>query len=272
MKIKQESHFLKSLIRSAQEGSVVPAGMQRPYVWGHNDVEALMESLLSGYPVGAFTLWDIQSGSGLDPQSVGKARLGPIVPEHRGATPELLVLDGQNRLASIAWMSVRESEIEALRQRDDISEQERAVWLADQRLVFDGEANAVVFVPQDEVERGLRIPAWVLVESRNMAEVRRHWDRMESEGVAEDRIHAWMRKFDEAEQAFSNARVTSTIIERATPDEARHAFLRICRTGVPMSDADFDAALQWNANDSSDLAPEQIERPTPARPATHAPG
>jgi hypothetical protein len=48
-----------------------------------------------------------------------------------GAAPEALILDGQNRLASVAWMSLREEQVETLRARADLSERERTTWLGE---------------------------------------------------------------------------------------------------------------------------------------------
>lgn len=47
------------------------------------------------------------------------------------------------------------------------------------------------------------------------------------------------------------ARTVETLIQNATAEEARHAFLRICRVGVPMSQEDFDRAVGWTADSTT---------------------
>jgi hypothetical protein len=47
-------------------------------------------------------------------------------------------------------------------------------------------------------------------------------------------------------QRVQRSSYNTTTISDATADEAKYAFLRICRVGVPMSEADFDQAVAWH--------------------------
>jgi hypothetical protein len=71
-----------------QAASLVPSlripSFQRGYVWSAADAVALLDSIATGYPIGAITLWD---------------------PEDRGwglSSERLIVLDGQQRLTTLA--------------------------------------------------------------------------------------------------------------------------------------------------------------------------
>lgn len=60
-------------------------------------------------------------------------------------------------------------------------------------------------------------------------------------------IDEFLGLWDRARDSFRSAQAATTVIQGATAQEARHAFLRICRVGVPMTQEDFDNAVGWNA-------------------------
>ena len=55
--------------------------------------------------------------------------------------------------------------------------------------------------------------------------------------------------------------IGTTFIEDATPEDARRAFLRICKAGVPMSEADFNSAMKWDPGHSDEEGDAPAERP-----------
>jgi hypothetical protein len=62
-----------------------------------------------------------------------------------------------------------------------------------------------------------------------------------------DEASVWL---DEVRYAFSEARIVVSNMKDTSVEEAKTAFLRMCRTGVPMSEADFNAALDWAVSPS----------------------
>lgn len=248
MRITQSSSFMLSLVSEVAQGRVLPAAMQRPYVWNKDDVEALCDSILSSFPVGGFLLW--APGSKADLTVLAKPRLGPIMPgASSDADPYMLLLDGQNRLATMAWMLAKDLP-KAL---PSASDSEFVTWLTGERLVLDFATKSMKFVPAHEAHLGLRMPAWTVVADSHqerfheaMQTVRRNNDAWLKDHTQEE-IDQFLEMWDRARDSFRDARITTTIIENATVDEARHAFLRICRVGVPMSQEDFDKAVGWSA-------------------------
>lgn len=251
MEIRQRSSFLVTLVREVASGRMLPAAMQRPYVWRKDDVEALCDSILSGFPIGAFLMWS--PGPKADLSQLAKGRLGPLMPassDAPGYNPYSLLLDGQNRAATLAWMMLREDD--ELPELTDVSDAERETWLGAEQLVLDWATRSIKFVPKEEVQVGLRMPAWTLLsnsadDARGTAN--KHWRKLNKEVwpkyASQAEIDDFIALWDTACDRFREARTTETIIEGATADEARHAFVRICRVGVPMAQEDFDRAIGW---------------------------
>lgn len=244
MKIEQHALFLPSLLTEVVSGRMMPAAMQRSYQWEKADVEALCDSVISGFPIGGMLLW--MPGGKADLSKVAKGRLGPICEfgETAAWAPMYLLLDGQHRLATLAWLMLQGQAPEA-----DYSPSERAMFFGDERLVLDLASKSMKFVTHEVAESTLTLPAWVVMSSaseemsKQAAKLLRGLDGK----FDEESLDQMYELYDVARQAFSSARVTATTIKDATPEQAKHAFLRICRTGVPMSEADFEWAMAWNA-------------------------
>jgi hypothetical protein len=99
----------------------------------------------------------------------------------------------------------------------------------------------------DESEHGFKLPARLLLDRKlAMQLMRQNWDTAWSH-IPEDARNDGLKWFDEATNAFHDARVVATTLEHASVADAKRAFLHICKVGVPMSEADFDAAVSWAA-------------------------
>lgn len=239
MRVQQQTRFLKDLVGSAARGELVPAAFQRPYVWTRADVLALFESLLKGYPLGSFLVWTPYGKADLSRNA--RPRLGPLKGNSATAA-ESVLLDGQNRLASLAW---------ALRDLSQplpngLTAHEASVWDTATEPTFDLESRRFEFTPRAKAEQGFRIPVRALLDGPYASPLMRQrwsgpWAQLDSERVA-----LALKAFDQAQDAFSNARAIVTSLEHACAAEARDAFLHICKVGVPMSAADFEAAVQWS--------------------------
>ncbi|WP_018687719.1 DUF262 domain-containing protein [Ahrensia kielensis] len=80
--------------------------IQRPYVWENDQIVALFDSLLKGYPISSFLFWNVDSERRVDWEIykfIDNFRQGgihnePAEPDGREIT---LVLDGQQRLTSL---------------------------------------------------------------------------------------------------------------------------------------------------------------------------
>lgn len=238
MRIHQSADHLSDTLQAVLDGRLVPAAFQRPYVWSQSDVTALWESLLNGWPIGSFLIW--KPGAGVDLAKAGRSRLGPI--QAAGASRWTgMILDGQQRLTTLAW-----SFLAADAARPDpmsLFDAERATWAGDDVIVADGEQRRVLWVPKSDASSGWRIPVGLLGDLALLlpalnALVSKH------QGQIPKDVFDW---FDAASHAVRSAKITTTTIEDATPQEAVTAFAHVARVGVPVTPDEVAAALAWAA-------------------------
>ena len=93
---KPDASKLKQLICEIENGEVKLPEFQRDFVWNLNKSAELIDSLLRGFPIGTFTLWETKEPlSGL--RNIGKLNF----PDTPDGVVTKIVLDGQQRLTSI---------------------------------------------------------------------------------------------------------------------------------------------------------------------------
>ncbi len=79
------------LIEDIRTGRIALPDIQRPFVWSSKKVRDLFDSMYRGYPIGTLMLWETGA-------EVGTRQIG-FDPAYR--TPQLLIVDGQQRLTSL---------------------------------------------------------------------------------------------------------------------------------------------------------------------------
>lgn len=90
-----------SKVEDLLQGNIVIPSIQRDFVWMRPDVRDLFDSLYRGYPVGALLLWK----TGL----TVPFKTAAVVQTRKSLHQPLYLLDGQQRLSSLAWVYKPES-------------------------------------------------------------------------------------------------------------------------------------------------------------------
>jgi hypothetical protein len=88
---KKVDYSLSKLIDDIEMGTIGLPDIQRPFVWKDAKVRDLFDSLYRGYPVGYFLFW--QNADDGKPKHIGA--------DPKQKTPNLLIVDGQQRLTSV---------------------------------------------------------------------------------------------------------------------------------------------------------------------------
>ncbi|MGV9420382.1 GmrSD restriction endonuclease domain-containing protein [Streptomyces sp. NPDC003674] len=92
---------IASQVEDLLQGKVVIPSIQRDFVWMRPDVRDLFDSLYRGYPVGALLLWKTNL--------TVPFKTAAVVQADKSAHQPLYLLDGQQRLTSLAWVYRPES-------------------------------------------------------------------------------------------------------------------------------------------------------------------
>lgn len=82
---------LQGLMNAVQMGQIGLPDIQRPFVWKNTKVRDLFDSMYRGYPIGYLLFWENALASGQR----------PIGADVKQVIPQLLVVDGQQRLVSL---------------------------------------------------------------------------------------------------------------------------------------------------------------------------
>lgn len=242
MRVEQTSSFLLDIVRGCY--SSVDFGLapfQRDYAWTKHDVESLLKSLTRRWPVGSFTIWQ-PSEPGLYPT---KGRLGPI--EHPRNVRNL-ILDGQNRLASLIYASLIQSA--SKNPEHPYSAREIEVWFGNDILVADYATKSISFMSPDEAWSDTRAPFGDIMDA-TVFNRKRQFDvssKLMDLGASDDAFD-WL--MDAVPSSIREARITVTTLLDASLDEARDCYLTICRAGQPISDKEFDYAFSYGDSDQT---------------------
>lgn len=84
------------LVEQLFEGQIVIPSIQRDYVWRPAQIPLFLESIYRGYPIGSILIWQTTQAIPLKLAAVIQQKPQPHIP--------LVLLDGQQRLTSLAWV------------------------------------------------------------------------------------------------------------------------------------------------------------------------
>jgi hypothetical protein len=131
------------LVEQAHEGKICLPNFQRDFVWTREEVADLIRSILRGYFIGSLLLLRCDPAEPpFDPVFLRGAN-----PQHREPRPELLILDGQQRLSSLVYALTAPD----LSLKD--SSQRRWFFVNLDTLLADPDSDNIVF---DRARRELR--------------------------------------------------------------------------------------------------------------------
>jgi hypothetical protein len=91
---KEVKYKLENLILDIESGKLGLPDLQRPFVWPDTKSRNLLDSMMKGYPIGYFLLWDSNPEAEEKASSIGLTK-------HTYDIPKQLIIDGQQRLTSL---------------------------------------------------------------------------------------------------------------------------------------------------------------------------
>jgi uncharacterized protein DUF262 len=202
------------LVGLAAEGKVRIPNFQRPLRWKWEDVRRLFDSISKGYPVGSLLLWK-------RPVSAGVVQFGKLRIDSPAHADSLWVVDGQQRLTSLA---------NALRDEGLRSE--------DFAIAYD--MNEEEFVRPPKTSVGTIVPLPVLFDLERLLE----W-------AQEHQLGPRLKEASAVTSAIRQFSIPAYIVEQQDEAVLRDIFDRMNNYGKRLSRAEVFAALHPGTEDSA---------------------
>src|SRR3954454_13375817 len=139
---------LNKLLEDCRRGVLQLPDFQRSWVWDEDRIKSLIASISRAFPIGALLTLDAGGPVNFKPRPVEGA---PSESKH--ATPQSLLLDGQQRMTSLYQVTLRGKVV------DTVTPKKKKVkrWFyIDIRKALDDAIDreeAIIGVPEDKIER-----------------------------------------------------------------------------------------------------------------------
>lgn len=213
---KPQIQYLKSLLRLVEEGKLRIPAFQRKFVWTDDQIIDLLESVVSGYPIGSLLFWEVS-------ERILKVQTEPLVPfpDIEEKYPLQYVLDGLQRLSTLY-----------------------GVFHADKTKV--GTFNVVYDLSEKifkHYETGMNVDTSIfladLFSPKNLLETQAKLSKKEN---GDDLISASIQ----LQTAFQEYSIPTVSISNRTVQDVVAMFHRINSKGTRLSAVDFMRALTWS--------------------------
>jgi hypothetical protein len=137
---------LKDILKKVHEAKLQLPDFQRDYVWGDSDVQSLIASIAKGFPVGALLTLETGGEVSFKPRTLAGV-------ETKNATPDDLLLDGQQRMTSLYQAMFCKQPIRT--KTDKKVEVDRFYYLDICKAATDAAnmEDAIIGVPADRIVR-----------------------------------------------------------------------------------------------------------------------
>ena len=205
---------IEELLEKVRDGQIRLPEFQRLYKWSPDDVVQLFDSIVRGFPIGTFLFW-----KGPASPTPGGRALEPVSrPSHAMPSDLLFVLDGQQRLTSLAGVLLAAQEP------------------ADERfrIAFSLDRDELIQVPLADPWPDRVVPLQYALDSVNLMT----W------AVAKGLDAASQRRALEVGRNIREYRVPAYIVVAEAEETARLIFDRVNSSGKALTKADVFKALQ----------------------------
>lgn len=228
---KPDSKKYTDLISEIQKGQIKIPKFQRDFVWSIDKTAKLLDSILKGYPIGTFILWETNERLN-DIKNIGNLELPPIPDDIKVQ----YVLDGQQRITSLYAAFLGAS-----------IQKEGEKKITDYGLIFvDLEGNIEnndeqIILPQEPESKNITLNALLNLKYSTLREK-----------YSNDEID----KIQEYKETFTTYDFSTVVLRKEDIDSAIEVFTRINTGGQTLTLFEIMSAKTYDEEQNFDMQAE----------------
>lgn len=226
LKIDTRVRGLKAYLEEFENGSFQIPTFQRDFLWSHDDIKELFDSIKNNYPIGSILFWkptDIENSERWnEPTFIGPYK----VIDKKKIFEATYILDGFQRLSSLFGCLTNPYKYN--RTNLEINEKK---WKDKFNLYYDLEEEQFIYLRQGTKNLYYQVPVYIFMNSIDF----RQYARKEFENNDEEKIELYYDRADALGQTLNNYQIASVDLTSATIQEAVEIFRRVNEKGLPIS-------------------------------------
>lgn len=233
--LRPEIVFIFDLVRQLKEGRIRIPRFQRPFVWRDQQMIDLLDSINKQYPIGNLLTWKTNEKI----QSL--STVGPVLVDTSATGPSVYVLDGHQRLSTIAGALVFDN--------SDLTTEEAARW----KIYFNAEDETFEHVATLHEVRPFHFPMTRILDTFEFLE---ECQRVLTDDPVNGR--RYVERTQTVARAFQNYKIPVIQINETGITEAVEIFARLNSRGQAMTADQMVSALLYGQEPGNtfDLAAE----------------
>ena len=227
---KPDSKRYSDLISEIQNGVIKIPKFQREFVWSIEKTAQLLDSILKGYPIGTFILWQTSERIN-DVKNIGNL----TIPETPDGAKVQYVLDGQQRLTSL-YAAFLGAEIQKIGEKKitDYSE----IYVDLEKSVLDDDEHVIT----SEKPEGSHI---------SLSDVLNFMEKMT--GIQKDFSPEHFTKIHSYSRAFDTYDFSTVLLRKEEIDSAIEVFTRINTGGQTLTLFEIMSAKTYDESQTFDM-------------------
>ncbi|WP_223550509.1 DUF262 domain-containing protein [Aestuariivivens sp. NBU2969] len=227
---KPDSKKYTDLISEIEKGHIKIPKFQRNFIWSIDKTAKLLDSILKGYPIGTFILWETNERLN-DIKNIGNLNLPPVPDDIKVQ----YVLDGQQRITSLyaAYLGAqiqKEGEKKITDYSGIYVDLEEDIYSNDQQIVVSEKPNQV-YISLNEV----------LNFNDNLLTIKERYSDQD------------FKKIHEYSQAFSTYDFSTIVLRKEDIDSAIEVFTRINTGGQTLTLFEIMSAKTYDEGQNFDM-------------------
>lgn len=227
---------LRDLLKWVRQGRVRVPNFQRDFTWNRPRMLDLFDSIRKQYPIGTLLFWESRK-----PRPMSQV-LGPLRLSTAPGGGQLLVLDGQQRLTTLAGVLLLDELGGALNEDRDPGR-----W----KIYYDAQEDSFVHLDDIDDPPLFAVRVAKLMGTRGLFEVAQRImssDNSDSErGFDEDTRSEWVERIEAVSAALAAYRVPLVVFATDSLRLAVESFARLNRSGQKIGPDELFSALTYDA-------------------------